>query len=145
MVQLAKSKRTIMCLLSNDLLHIVLLLLIIKGPIMLITFSCKAHASVTMFGEVGLQFIKMLGHSGKIPGAIDASEVPQALNNLRTAIAAEQNQAVEQDGIDDDNEDEVVEAPVNIGSRAFPLVELLKAAIKEECEVMWEDGSGKRL
>ncbi|MFA0072017.1 DUF1840 family protein, partial [Vibrio breoganii] len=42
-------------------------------------------------------------------------------------------------------EEEVVEAPVNIGSRAFPLVELLKAAINDECEVMWEDGSGKRL
>ncbi|MEZ8378299.1 DUF1840 domain-containing protein [Vibrio splendidus] len=112
---------------------------------MLITFSCKAHASVTMFGEVGLQFIKMLGHSGAIPGAIDAPAVPQALNNLRTAIAAEQSKPVEQENTDDDNEEEVVEAPVNIGSRAFPLVELLKAAIKEECEVMWEDGSGKRL
>lgn len=112
---------------------------------MLITFSCKAHASVTMFGEVGLQFIKMLGHSGAIPGAIDASEVPQALNNLRAALEVEQKQPVEQNDADDDNEDEVVEAPVNIGSRAFPLVELLKAAIKEECEVMWEDGSGKRL
>lgn len=112
---------------------------------MLITFSCKAHASVTMFGEIGLQFIKMLGHSGAIPGAIDASEVPQALNNLRTALEVEQKQPVEQNDADDDNEDEVVEAPVNIGSRAFPLVELLKAAIKEECEVMWEDGSGKRL
>ncbi|PTP95555.1 DUF1840 domain-containing protein [Vibrio splendidus] len=112
---------------------------------MLITFSCKAHASVTMFGEVGLQFIKMLGHSGAIPGAIDASAVPQALNNLRAAIAAEQSKPVEQENADDDNEEEVVEAPVNIGSRAFPLVELLKAAITEECEVMWEDGSGKRL
>ena len=112
---------------------------------MLITFSCKAHASVTMFGEIGLQFIKMLGHSGAIPGAIDASEVPQALNNLRAALEVEQKQPVEQNDADDDNEDEVVEAPVNIGSRAFPLVELLKAAIKEECEVMWEDGSGKRL
>lgn len=112
---------------------------------MLITFSCKAHASVTMFGEVGLQFIKMLGHSGAIPGAIDASAVPQALNNLRAAIAAEQSKPVEQENVDDDNEEEVVEAPVNIGSRAFPLVELLKAAITEECEVMWEDGSGKRL
>ncbi|EAP92559.1 DUF1840 domain-containing protein [Vibrio splendidus] len=112
---------------------------------MLITFSCKAHASVTMFGEVGLQFIKMLGHSGAIPGAIDASAVPQALNNLRAAIAAEQSKPVEQENADDDNEEEVVEAPVNISSRAFPLVELLKAATKEECEVMWEDGSGKRL
>ncbi len=112
---------------------------------MLITFSCKAHASVTMFGEIGLQFIKMLGHSGAIPGAIDASEVPQALNNLRAALEVEQKQPVDQNDADDDNEDEVVEAPVNIGSRAFPLVELLKAAIKEECEVMWEDGSGKRL
>ena len=44
---------------------------------MLITFSCKSHASVTMFGEVGLQFIKMLEHSGAIPGAIDAPDVPQ--------------------------------------------------------------------
>ncbi|MCG9544632.1 DUF1840 domain-containing protein [Vibrio sp. Isolate33] len=112
---------------------------------MLITFSCKAHASVTMFGEIGLQFIQMLGHSGTIPGAIDASEVPQALNNLRSALEIEQKQPVDQNDADDDNEDEVVEAPVNIGSRAFPLVELLKAAIKEECEVMWEDGSGKRL
>ncbi|WP_192891485.1 DUF1840 domain-containing protein [Vibrio bathopelagicus] len=114
---------------------------------MLITFSCKAHASVTMFGEIGLQFIKMLGHSGTIPGAIDASEVPDALNNLRTAIEAEKSQPVEQNDVVDDNdsEEDVVEAPVNLGSRAFPLVELLKAAIKEECEVMWEDGSGKRL
>lgn len=112
---------------------------------MLITFSCKAHASVTMFGEVGLQFIKMLGHSGTIPGAIDAQELPQALENLRSAISAEQNQVAEHDDTDEESEDEAVEAPVNIGSRAFPLVELLKAAIKEECEVMWEDGSGKRL
>ncbi|MFA0112576.1 DUF1840 domain-containing protein [Vibrio sp. 10N.261.46.E11] len=111
---------------------------------MLITFSCKAHASVTMFGEAGLQFIKMLGHSGTIPGAIDASEVSQALSHFRAAIAAEQSKQVEQENTDDDNE-EVVEASVNIGSRAFPLVELLKAAIKDECEVMWEDGSGKRL
>ncbi|MEZ8284352.1 hypothetical protein BCU17_16840 [Vibrio splendidus] len=112
---------------------------------MLITFSCKAHASVTMFGEVGLQFIKMLGHSGTIPGAIDASAVPQALNNLRAAVAAEQSKPIEQENANDESEEEVVEAPVNIGSRAFPLVELLKAAIKDECEVMWEDGSGKRL
>ncbi|MEZ9299098.1 DUF1840 domain-containing protein [Vibrio splendidus] len=112
---------------------------------MLITFSCKAHASVTMFGEVGLQFIKMLGHSGTIPGAIDASAVPQALNNLRAAVAAEQIKPIEQENANDESEEEVVEAPVNIGSRAFPLVELLKAAINDECEVMWEDGSGKRL
>ncbi|WP_299691631.1 DUF1840 domain-containing protein [uncultured Vibrio sp.] len=115
---------------------------------MLITFNCKAHASVTMFGETGLQFIKMLGHSGTIPGAIDATEVPQALNNLLAAISVEQSQALEQDehdGYDDEKEDDAVEAPIHIGRRAFPLVALLKAAIKEECEVMWEDGSGKRL
>ncbi|MGF1745135.1 DUF1840 domain-containing protein [Vibrio minamisatsumaniensis] len=112
---------------------------------MLITFSCKAHANVTMLGEVGLQLIKMLGHSGTIPGAIDASEVSQALNHLRSAIDAEQSQPVEQENADDGREEEIVEVPISIGSRAFPLVELLKSAIREECEVMWEDGSGKRL
>ncbi len=102
---------------------------------MLITFSCKAHASVTMFGEIGLQFIKMLlGHSGTIPGAIDASEVPDALNNLRTAIEAEKSQPVEQNDVVDDNdsEEDVVEAPVNLGVELSLWVELLKAAIKEE-------------
>ncbi|MDA0143343.1 DUF1840 family protein [Vibrio toranzoniae] len=112
---------------------------------MLITFNCKAHASVTMFGDVALHFIKMLGHSGTVPGAIDAEEVPQALNNLRKAIEVEQNQPVEQDDTDHENEDNSAEVPVNISSRAFPLIELLTAAIKEECEVIWEDGSGKQL
>ncbi|MDF4309750.1 DUF1840 family protein, partial [Vibrio parahaemolyticus] len=28
---------------------------------------------------------------------------------------------------------------VSLGRRAFPLIELLKSAIKEECEVMWDN------
>lgn len=112
---------------------------------MLITFHCKAHSNVTMFGDIGLQLIKMLGHSGTIPGAIASSDVPEALSHLRTAIALEQKALVEPDEDKDDEEDNFVAAPVNISNRAFPLVELLNAAIKEDCEVMWDDSTNKSL
>ncbi|MGF1711946.1 DUF1840 domain-containing protein [Vibrio kagoshimensis] len=123
---------------------------------MLITFSCKSHSNVTMFGDVGLQLIKLLGHSGDIPGALDASSIPDALARLREAIEAEKRlekeskQSTGYDDIDDDlnaddlNEDDsYTDVPVNIANRAFPLLELLESAVKEECEVMWEDSSNK--
>ena len=125
---------------------------------MLITFSCKSHSNVTMFGDVGLQLIKLLGHSGTIPGALDASSIPDALARLRAAIevekrlAAERKQSTGYDDINDDddldkeagNEDNsFTDVPVNIANRAFPLLELLESAVKKECEVMWEDSSDK--
>ncbi len=59
---------------------------------------------------------------GAIPGAIDASEVPQALNNLRTAIAAEQSQALDSKMISMmTTKMRLLEAPVNIGKWAFSI------------------------
>ncbi|MGF1754429.1 DUF1840 domain-containing protein [Vibrio makurazakiensis] len=112
---------------------------------MLITFRCKAHSNVTMFGDIGLQLIKMLGHSGTIPGAISSEDVPEALNRLRAAIALEKQALVEPEEDDDEEEDDYIAAPVNISNRAFPLVELLNAAVKEQCEVMWDDSTNKSL
>jgi hypothetical protein len=37
-----------------------------------------------------------------------------------------------------EEDEEQEEQTVSLGRRAFPLIELLKSAIKEECEVMWD-------
>ncbi len=50
---------------------------------MLVTFRTKAYANVTMFGNVALEMIKMMGHSETVPGAITAENVPTDLNNLK--------------------------------------------------------------
>jgi hypothetical protein len=55
---------------------------------MLITFQSRAYPNITLFGNVALQLIRLMGHSGSVPGAILAENVPEALMRLRTAIAA---------------------------------------------------------
>lgn len=37
---------------------------------MLVTFSTDAYASITMFGDVALAMLKMMGHSATLPGEI---------------------------------------------------------------------------
>ena len=98
---------------------------------MLVTFTTKAYADITMFGDVALALLKMMGHSGTVPSAILAADVPAALSRLKAAInAAKANPANEDKGADDE--------AVSIAHRALPLIELLAAAAKENCDVMWK-------
>ncbi|HHX8267678.1 MULTISPECIES: DUF1840 domain-containing protein [Vibrio diabolicus subgroup] len=104
---------------------------------MLITFRCHSHSNVTMFGDIAIKMIKMMGHSGSVPGSISVQDIPDALSRLTSALAAQE--AIEKNNsqaMEEDEEQE--EQTVSLGRRAFPLIELLKSAIKEECEVMWD-------
>lgn len=56
---------------------------------MRVTFTTDAYADITMFGDVALALLKMMGHSKTVPGAILAADVPMALNRLKAAINAE--------------------------------------------------------
>ncbi|MDO8333315.1 MAG: DUF1840 domain-containing protein [Nitrosomonas sp.] len=98
---------------------------------MLVTFTTDAHADITMFGDVALAMLKMMGHSKTVPGAILAPDVPMALNRLTTAISTEQPSSP----ADDDEDKELM---VSMADRALPLIELLTAAAKAECNVMWK-------
>ena len=55
---------------------------------MLVTFTSKAYADITMFGDVALGMLRMMGHSETVPGAILAEDVPAALDRLKRAIEA---------------------------------------------------------
>ncbi|WP_100644560.1 DUF1840 domain-containing protein [Alteromonas facilis] len=104
---------------------------------MLVIFSCPAHANITMFGDVAVQLLKFMGHSGKVPGAIRADDVPAALTSLQAALNAE-SQFEEKDAVHDEESDE---PGVSLTRRALPLIELLNAAIGEQCYVMWDSVS----
>lgn len=96
---------------------------------MLVTFTTKAYADITMFGDVAKSILKMMGHSGTIPSAIVAADVPAALARLKAAVAAQQPAA-------SDGDDE--EPPVSMAHRVLPIIELLTAAAKQNCDVMWK-------
>ena len=103
---------------------------------MLVTFSCKAYADITMFGNVAVSLLKLMGHSGTVPGALIAADVPRALERLRAGVAVHGDTPAPAN--DDSSEREEDEPVVRLSQRALPLIELLEAAVKEECDVMWD-------
>ena len=108
---------------------------------MLITFKTDAHADITMFGDIALNMIEMMGHSRTVPGAILAEDVPTALFRLKAAIEEKKaNLPVEEVEETEDGNDEN-EPKVSIDNRALPLISLLSAASEAECNVMWDENS----
>jgi hypothetical protein len=103
---------------------------------MLVKFTCEAYSDITMFGEVAKRLLALMGHSGTIPGAILAEDVPAALERLRSGIESEEA-APASDAAAHQSDDESHEPAVSLKHRAMPLVELLAAAAAQHCHVMW--------
>ena len=99
---------------------------------MLVTFTTDAHANITIFEGDALTMLKMMGHSATVPGAILAADVPAALSRLTAAIDAEKISPP----IENENED-TDEPVVSMTNRGLPLIDLLTAAAKAGCNVMW--------
>ena len=104
---------------------------------MLITFKTSAYADVTMFGDVALKLIRLMGRRGTVPSAIEPEDIPQALEMLRAGIAAD-DAAAKEDEVE--GNDDQTEEKVSVHNRALPLIELLQAAHKENVPVMWDEG-----
>jgi hypothetical protein len=98
---------------------------------MLVTFTTEAYADITMFGDVALTLLKMMGHSATVPGAILAADVPEALQKLTLAVEAEDTSPP----VDENDENEPT---VSLPNRARPLIELLTAAVEADVDVMWK-------
>ena len=84
-------------------------------------------------GNVAAQLLKFMGNSGEVPGAILADDVPAALASLHSAL-----DAYRQSPKDDTVQMEDDEPVISLAHRALPLIDLLNAAVNEQCNVMWD-------
>lgn len=107
---------------------------------MLVTFHSKAWSSVTLFGEVADTLLKMMGHSGAVPGALLAEEIPAAVARLMREVSAAGSRTDEKQRARPGDEDAEALPPVTLRQRAYPLIRLLSAAAEKKCDVMWEPG-----
>lgn len=98
---------------------------------MLVTFRTDAHGDVVMFGDIAVALLKMMGHTGTVPSAIQAADIPAAVARLRQALAAAPPQVPEDT---DDAQDDTV----SLAHRAVPLIELLTAAARAGQDVLWD-------
>eukprot|EP01012_Entosiphon_sulcatum_P051263 TRINITY_DN70405_c0_g1_i1.p1 TRINITY_DN70405_c0_g1~~TRINITY_DN70405_c0_g1_i1.p1 ORF type:complete len:103 (-),score=8.95 TRINITY_DN70405_c0_g1_i1:27-290(-) len=87
-----------------------------------------------MFGNIAEELLILMGHSGTIPGALLAKEVPEALARLEQGIT----QSKQKEPKNTLEEEDFQDNPVSLAHRAFPLVNMLKAASQNQCNVMWE-------
>jgi hypothetical protein len=104
---------------------------------MLVTFRSKAYANVTMFGDVATALLKMMGHSGTVPSALLARDIPPALQQLEQGLAAMPKEQAEWR----DKEDKDAEPQVGLKRRAHPLIQLLHASQAQGADVTWEEGA----
>lgn len=113
---------------------------------MLVTFRSTATESITMFADVAVQLLKLMGATGRIPGALGPDDVVLALRQLEHATeqikagthVTPARPADNEDSKNEDEDDEEREPPVDLATRAVPLLSILKRAAAANAEVMWE-------
>lgn len=112
---------------------------------MLITFKSKAAADVVMYEEHANRILDLLHKDHKL-GVITAAETANAIKLLEGEVTLSKShvasEAIKRDilahhGEDgDDNEHEPPQT-VSFSSRAYPLLEMLRAAHEEKTDVLW--------
>jgi hypothetical protein len=99
---------------------------------MLVRFDSSV-GSFVMFGDVAVELLKMMGHSGTVPSALLAADIPAALARLKPAVERSPEPAPppEPDG-------KPAEPRVTLRQRAFPFVDLLERAARAGADVLWD-------
>jgi len=99
---------------------------------MLVRFRSDA-GDMTMFGDVALELLRMMGHSGTVPSAILARDIPAALERLKKAVSSAPAPAPRSD-----DEEREKGPKVSLQQRAHPLIELLERCAKNGWDVTWD-------
>lgn len=115
------------------------------GGAMLVRFKSKAAAEVLMYEAHAKRILDLLHKDVKM-GVITAAEAPHAVAKLEEEIAESRkhpaSEEVEHDiemhhnEKGDDNEHEQIQV-VTFATRAYPLLEMLRAAQRGGYDVMW--------
>jgi hypothetical protein len=106
----------------------------------IVKFSTKI-GKLTMHGDAAVALLKGMGHTGTVPGAILAADLPAALSNLQRmlevsgASIGSATPPPAEDGDDDDREREPV---ITLRTRAVPLLDMMRTAIDRGSDLMWE-------
>jgi hypothetical protein len=105
-----------------------------------------------MFKDAAVELLRLMGATGRVPGALNAEDVPAALQSLESSIErlklathadTPARPADNEDwAADEDKKLEEREPPVALTARAVPLISLLKRAAAANAEVVWEERRG---
>jgi len=110
---------------------------------MIVRFSTR-HGQLTMLGEPARRLLMLGGHSGTVPGAILAADLPTFLERLRTGLATHGNEVSPPPAPPPENpseskdDDEPRERGVGLNARALPLIDMIETALARGSDLMWD-------
>jgi hypothetical protein len=107
---------------------------------MLVKFSTR-HGQLVMLDEPAVALLRLGGHSGTVPGAVLAADLPGFLERLRQGLQLhgdELSPAPPPPDPDRRDEDAPRERPVSLRHRAVPLLDMVQTAIARDSDLMWD-------
>jgi hypothetical protein len=108
---------------------------------MIVEFTTR-FGHLTLLGETAVSLLRLAGHSGTVPGAILAADLPGALRALQRGLVSTGDEpsppVAPQD--DEDGDSREREPVVTLRKRAVPLVDMIETAIARDSDLMWERG-----
>ena len=98
----------------------------------LVTFRSRAASAIIMYAETAQRLLDIIGKPMAERGVITSEQVDEALARLVQAVEHEKPT-----GVPADDHTPGAEYPVSLRQRAFPLVQMLRAARKRHVDVTW--------
>lgn len=108
----------------------------------LVVFRSRAAAEIFMFAQTAQRLFEILGREATARGVITSEQIPQAIAQLTEAIEQARSQdaaarAQEEAARERGEPLPAAEQSVSLAQRAYPLLEMLRAAQKRNVEVTW--------
>ena len=108
---------------------------------MIVKFSTSI-GQLTMHGDAAVALLKGMDHSGTVPGAILAADLPAALAQLQRMLetSGDSTGAPLPPPPQSEEEEREREPVITLKTRAVPLLDMLRTAIARKSDLMWERG-----
>jgi hypothetical protein len=106
---------------------------------MLVTFKCHAAPDVMMLENLAQYLVGIIGKQLGKRGVITHDEMGAVISKLEHAIDTDKKERAEHEGHFHDDEDGHGrhELPIGLAQRAFPFLDMLRAAQRENADVLW--------
>ena len=112
---------------------------------MIVVFSTR-YGQLTMLGDSAIALLRLAGHSGSVPSAVLAADLPGFRARLRAGLEAQGDAASPpakpRDTTREDEDTEANDRPGRVTLRmgAGPLLDMIETAITRGSDLMWERG-----
>jgi hypothetical protein len=99
----------------------------------LIIFRSRAASEIIMFARDAETLLAILGKPLAERGVLRAADLPNAIQALESAIAAQAPGT----GPTSADADTATQVPIALRQRAFPLLQMLRASVQRDVDVTW--------